>query len=379
MTASLPPVQPASPPSASPAAPSSDSSAETPFSQVLSGEMAQQRGRAAEAKKTGAADKASDAQARDAKPVDDASPHTQTTDTPASASPALLLDPAASPALPADTAATDTATPAADALLAIAMNPDVLKPEAARSLPAEGDTADPGTATRATGHELASDARRARADAATLAADATARATPRLTGDAGQITARTDAARATEQQPDFIAALNQVQAGQAQIIQAQSTQAASLATAQLQTSDRLAPSVGSAAWNQALGEKIVWMTAGAQQSATLTLNPPDLGPLQVVLNVSNDQATAHFMAAQPEVRQALEAALPRLREMMQDAGIQLGQANVSADTPRQQDAQDRNAPRPDTPFGTSDTAGEAPGMAMPAPARAGRGLVDTFA
>ena len=45
------------------------------------------------------------------------------------------------------------------------------------------------------------------------------------------------------------------------------------------------------------------MTAGALQTASLTLNPPNLGPLQVVLNVTHDQATASFFAAQPEVRQ----------------------------------------------------------------------------
>jgi len=84
-------------------------------------------------------------------------------------------------------------------------------------------------------------------------------------------------------------------------------------------SPKLAPTVGTTAWGQALGEKLVWMTAGAQQTASLTLNPPNLGPLQIVLNVSNDQATASFFSAQPEVRQALEAAMPKLREMMDEA------------------------------------------------------------
>jgi flagellar hook-length control protein FliK len=38
----------------------------------------------------------------------------------------------------------------------------------------------------------------------------------------------------------------------------------------------------------------------------MELNPPDLGPLQVVLSVNKDQATAAFSSAAPEVRQALE-------------------------------------------------------------------------
>jgi flagellar hook-length control protein FliK len=134
--------------------------------------------------------------------------------------------------------------------------------------------------------------------------------------------------------------------------------------------------VGTTAWNQALGEKIVWMAAGSQQSATLTLNPPNLGPLQIVLNISNDQATASFFSAQPEVRQALEAAFPRLKEMMNEAGIQLEQATVSADTPRQDDTPDHQAP------GSRRLAGKhQPGLlTVHAPIQqSGRGLIDTFA
>ncbi|OYW37715.1 MAG: hypothetical protein B7Z35_09200 [Hydrogenophilales bacterium 12-61-10] len=143
----------------------------------------------------------------------------------------------------------------------------------------------------------------------------------------------------------------------------------------------LAPSVGSTAWNQALGEKIVWMTAGALQTASLTLNPPNLGPLQVVLNVTNDQATASFFAAQPEVRQALEAALPKLREMMNEAGIQLGQATVSAEQQQQQQNEaNREARRIGPAYPGAGNVDESTIQSLPLPTRhAGRGLVDTFA
>lgn len=145
----------------------------------------------------------------------------------------------------------------------------------------------------------------------------------------------------------------------------------------LAAAPRLAPEVGNAAWGQALGEKIVWMASGKQQSASLTLNPPNLGPLHIVLNVSSDQATANFFAAQPEVRQAIEAALPRLREMMGEAGIQLGQANVSADTPSQNQASGQESSRAASRPGALADADE-PTVVMPVP-RTGRGLVDTFA
>ena len=52
--------------------------------------------------------------------------------------------------------------------------------------------------------------------------------------------------------------------------------------------------------------------------------------MQVVLNVSNDLASVTFSAQQLEVRQALENALPRLREMMSESGIALGETLVNA-------------------------------------------------
>jgi flagellar hook-length control protein FliK len=94
--------------------------------------------------------------------------------------------------------------------------------------------------------------------------------------------------------------------------------------------DKLSPQVGTPAWDQAVGQKVIWLSAGGLQSATLTLNPPDLGPLQVVLSVSNDQTNVAFTAAQPEVRQALESALPKLREILSEAGIQLGNTSVGS-------------------------------------------------
>jgi flagellar hook-length control protein FliK len=160
--------------------------------------------------------------------------------------------------------------------------------------------------------------------------------------------------------------------------------------AEAAASNQLPARVGTSAWDQQLGQKVVWMVAGGEQSAALTLNPPDLGPLQVVLNVSNDQASASFTAAQPEVRQALEAAMPKLREMMSEAGIQLGSATVSADTSGQQQAFDQarsaqqgngGGSRGGRGLGGGDDGNAMNGgtNATPAPRRSVLGAVDTFA
>ncbi|TWC65864.1 flagellar hook-length control protein FliK [Herbaspirillum sp. SJZ099] len=147
--------------------------------------------------------------------------------------------------------------------------------------------------------------------------------------------------------------------------------------------DKIQPNVGSAGWDQAVGQKITWMVSGGIQSASLTLNPPDLGPLQVVLSVNNSQADATFTTAQPEVKQALEAAMPKLREMMDQAGIQLGQATVNTGMPNQQqgaNGQQARAPSSSGSFGGQGEDGDiAAATGNAAVTGGGLGLVDTFA
>lgn len=98
----------------------------------------------------------------------------------------------------------------------------------------------------------------------------------------------------------------------------------------LKESTHLQPRVGLPGWGEALGQKIVWMAEKSQQTATLTLNPPDLGPMQIVLSFGNNQLSAAFLSPQPEVRAAIEAAMPKLNEMLGNAGIQMGESSVGS-------------------------------------------------
>jgi flagellar hook-length control protein FliK len=150
--------------------------------------------------------------------------------------------------------------------------------------------------------------------------------------------------------------------------------------------DKIAARVGTPGWDNQVSQKIVWMVAGKEQSATLTLNPPDLGPMQVVLSVNNDQATVTFSSAQPEVRAALENAMPRLREMLDESGVALSNASVNAGMPDQRQAQGdqragNNGNHGNGParFETNGSASEAAARSAARPATGGNGLVDTFA
>ncbi|GGX19401.1 flagellar hook-length control protein FliK [Undibacterium macrobrachii] len=126
--------------------------------------------------------------------------------------------------------------------------------------------------------------------------------------------------------------VNETQAKQEVI---NTTQVATIKPQNLATpmiSDHIAPRVGTKGWDQAVGQKIVWMVAGGEQSAQLTLNPPDLGPVQVVLSISDNFVDASFVSSHLDVREAIESAAPKLREMMENAGISLSGFSVSAES-----------------------------------------------
>jgi|GEM_PF-575635 len=147
-------------------------------------------------------------------------------------------------------------------------------------------------------------------------------------------------------------------------------------------SEQIAPRVGTNGWDKAVGQKVVWMVGEGLQSAELTLNPPDLGPLQVVLSVTNDQASARFSSAQPEVREALEAALPRLKQMLSDAGVQLSGFSVNSQAPGQGQNFTQQQARDVTPSRSSRDIADnsvAPVTTSPARIQTNNGLVDTFA
>jgi flagellar hook-length control protein FliK len=136
------------------------------------------------------------------------------------------------------------------------------------------------------------------------------------------------------------------------------------------------------AWAGDLGQKIVWMANNNKQSAQLTLNPPQMGPIEISLTVEKGHAAASFFSANAEVRDAIETALPRLREMFASAGIELGQTNVGAESFKQQPGygeQNRS-----TSQGGGDNAILAGNVQDPLPSRAfsgqqGNGMVDIFA
>lgn len=97
--------------------------------------------------------------------------------------------------------------------------------------------------------------------------------------------------------------------------------------------------VGQHRWGGEFAQKVVWLTTQQHQVAEIRLNPAHLGPVEVMLSITQDQATAQFISPHSAVRDAIQEALPRLREMMAESGIQLGNVMVGADSFQQENKQ----------------------------------------
>lgn len=165
-----------------------------------------------------------------------------------------------------------------------------------------------------------------------------------------------------------------------QSLQATTQVNASLASQQIASGNTIYATPGKTGWDQAISQKVMWMVGAGAQSASLTLNPPDLGPLQVVIHVHNDQADTTFISDNDQVRQALESGLSHLREKMGEAGIQLGQTNINSSNQSQQSFQQSSQNR-----GFMNAQNDSDNQQVESPVKTNmqvkvnNGLVDTFA
>lgn len=141
---------------------------------------------------------------------------------------------------------------------------------------------------------------------------------------------------------------------------------------------RIDTPLGQTGWHDEMGQKLTWMLGNNQQRADLVLTPPHLGRVEVSLTMIGDQAAATFTSANPAVREALENSLHRLRDVLADAGINLGQTHVGSESPHQSPS------RSERDFGVNQGQRYASNAPVPAAATgartgAGRSMIDIFA
>ncbi|WP_427982208.1 flagellar hook-length control protein FliK [Agarivorans sp.] len=79
-----------------------------------------------------------------------------------------------------------------------------------------------------------------------------------------------------------------------------------------------------------LNQRVQYMLSQGMQKAEIRLDPAELGSMHVRLQMNQDQqVTVHIQVQNPQAKEALEQTMPRLREMLQQQGIELGQNQVS--------------------------------------------------
>lgn len=137
------------------------------------------------------------------------------------------------------------------------------------------------------------------------------------------------------------------------------------------------PDLHNEQFDEAVGTRLTWMAEQKIGHAHIKLSPGDLGAVEVRLRLDGDRVHADFSSAQPEVRQALENSLPKLRDMLGQHGFQLAQADVG----HRQDSRSS----PDTPASADRAGGEGSFAAeseplLPRPVRVtAHGLLDAYA
>ncbi len=132
-------------------------------------------------------------------------------------------------------------------------------------------------------------------------------------------------------------------------------------------------------WERGLGERLVLMVQTGVQRAELQLDPPELGALQLRVQVQHDQAQVQILSPHAAVRDVIEQQAGRLRELLASEQLQLAGFSVADSGAQSGDHRETqsNARR------SVASLGPMTGLAEPAeevsdhPVR--RGLIDRYA
>lgn len=137
---------------------------------------------------------------------------------------------------------------------------------------------------------------------------------------------------------------------------------------------------------QQLNEKIRWMVNARNTMAEIRLDPPEMGSMQVRVNVAGDAASVSFVVQSQQAKDALADAMPKLRDMLSEQGIELGDAQVRKDNSSgnesgQQLAKDGSRNHGDGDRGENDGLDEMDGARVieQSVTRAAKGGIDFYA
>lgn len=82
-------------------------------------------------------------------------------------------------------------------------------------------------------------------------------------------------------------------------------------------------------WPQALAGTVSFLAAQNMQKASLHLQPPELGPLNITLQLDQGAANVSFVTHNASVQESIAGSLGTLRELLAQQGLSLGNVEVS--------------------------------------------------
>jgi len=81
-------------------------------------------------------------------------------------------------------------------------------------------------------------------------------------------------------------------------------------------------------WQEQFVQRMSLAVADGLKEARIIIDPPELGPLDLKVGMSGGETQVQFTAYHAHTRDLIEEAMPRLKEMFEQAGLKLGDADV---------------------------------------------------
>lgn len=145
-------------------------------------------------------------------------------------------------------------------------------------------------------------------------------------------------------------------AGNALSLASAPTAAASPANTNLQPAlpqAGIAEAFGRPAWAQGMSKQILMMVNQNISTAEIRLNPAHLGPIEMLIDMKDEQISVSMSSRHAVVREAMEQALPKLRDMLEQNGFSLADTDISQHSFAQQ--REQNPQNTSKSFGVSNS------------------------
>jgi flagellar hook-length control protein FliK len=95
-------------------------------------------------------------------------------------------------------------------------------------------------------------------------------------------------------------------------------------------------------FTNAVKEKVMVMISQKLQQFEIRLDPPELGNVHVRVNLQGEQAVVNFMVQNQQAKEAFEQNLDKLKDMLAEHGVDVGDSNVEQQAHSDQESDENN-------------------------------------